>query len=665
MMRITRAIMNQRGSTYRSVRVAALLAVLAGAAAAAPTAMAQAEGPGGTYPEPNASKDGSAKYMVSKFLLEYEYNNDEHPALSELFSLPVTVGVLSDGGYTTADPKVHPGIPTEQITVGEAFGDKGKMFYPGGISAVTEAIARELVMNRKLIGVRVVPHPEDVAYGSGQDLRAEGNRRMRLKIFTAQLVNTDTINTSAGVDVEDRKNSEHLEPIREKSPLSVGGLIRRDRLDDYVLRLNRHPGRRVNVALVPSSEKPGEVELQYQVMEAKPWSVYAQVANIGTKSTEEWRERIGFAHTQLTNNDDVLRFDYLTAAFKDTNSVFGSYERPFFDHEIMLKVFGSWSEYSADQVGISGLEFTGDSWSAGAEVAWTALQSGASFVDAFAGVRYENVSVNNKLLAQEGQESFVIPSVGLRYSRNTDNMSTSVSGTFDFGLGSLTGANTSELTKLGRIFPDKNWVAFKFEAEHSMYLEPLFYSTAYEDKDPNRLKGATLAHEVMLALRGQSALGKRLTPTFEGVAGGLYTVRGYPESVAAGDSSVVATAEYRFHLPRTLLTTDAEGNLKFMNPSDTQFFGRPFRVGPSAPFDRTDWDLIFKAFVDAGRTINSDRQVFEEDHSLVGAGVGVELQFLQNLNLRMDWGFALHEVRGTENVKSGDNRLHFSATILY
>jgi hemolysin activation/secretion protein len=50
---------------------------------------------------------------------------------------------------------------------------------------------------------------------------------------------------------------------------------------------------------------------------------------------------------------------------------------------------------------------------------------------------------------------------------------------------------------------------------------------------------------------------------------------------------------------------------------------------------------------------------------LVGAGVGLEFQFLQNVNLRLDWGFALQDVRGTESVDSGDSRVHLSATFLY
>lgn len=643
-------------------RTAAMIAALAGAALVVPVALAQdAAPPAAPTAQPDPKLDGDPSYRVSKFLLEYEFNNDEHPPLEELFTIPVTVGVLSDGGYTFP----REGVPTTTITVGQIYSNEGQVFYPGAISAVCTAIAADLVNNRNLIGIRVLAHPEDIALQNGEDTRETGNTRLRLKIYSAQLMDQQVYDQSKGVDPDERRNPERLERIRQGSPLSVGNLIRRDLLDDYVLRLNRHPGRRINVALVPYSEKPGQVELQYQVAEVKPWSIYAQVANIGTKTTGEWRERIGFAHTQLTNNDDIFRIDFLTAEFGDTNTVFGSYTRPFYDNQVSAKVFGSWSQYSADQVGIAGLEFEGSSWSAGAELAGSIFQSGASFLDVVGGMRFENVEVNNKLLGQEGQEDFLIPYAGLRFDRTTDVMSSRASGIFEFGIGSATSVDTDELTRLGRIFPDKDWVTFKFEAEHSMYLEPLFVPTMYKDKDPSQLRGATLAHEVAVSIRGQSAFGKRLTPTFEGVAGGAYSVRGYPESVAAGDTTVVGSIEYRFHLPRTLLTTDTEGNLAYMDPQQTLMFGQPFRVGPSGPFDRTDWDLIFKGFFDFGRAVQSDRQVFERDHTLMSAGIGLEVQFLQNVNLNIDWGFALHDVRGTENVKSGDSKVHFSATFLY
>jgi len=74
--------------------------------------------------------------------------------------------------------------------------------------------------------------------------------------------------------------------------------------------------------------------------------------------------------------------------------------------------------------------------------------------------------------------------------------------------------------------------------------------------------------------------------------------------------------------------------------------------------------LIFKGFLDVGKTIQTDRLPFENNDTLIGAGVGVELQFKQNMTIRADWGFALHSIDDPK-VDTGDNRVHFVITILY
>src|SRR5205085_2423876 len=93
-------------------------------------------------------------------------------------------------------------------------------------------------------------------------------------------------------------NAAHQQ-IRQRSPVQPatrpagqGGLLRRDLLDEYVLRLNRYPGRRVGVALA-ADEQPGNVVLDYLVAEARPLSLYAGVSNTGTRDTNQWRERFG------------------------------------------------------------------------------------------------------------------------------------------------------------------------------------------------------------------------------------------------------------------------------------------------------------------------------------------------------------------------------------
>ncbi|MFW5653096.1 MAG: hypothetical protein ACOC0P_03545, partial [Planctomycetota bacterium] len=89
------------------------------------------------------------------------------------------------------------------------------------------------------------------------------------------------------------------------------GLINRDELSDYAMRLSRHPNRRVDIAIAPGVNDTAVVDLLVQ--EQKQWTIFSQVSNTGTASTSEWRQRFGFFHTQFTGNDDVFAVEYITA----------------------------------------------------------------------------------------------------------------------------------------------------------------------------------------------------------------------------------------------------------------------------------------------------------------------------------------------------------------
>jgi len=173
-------------------------------------------------------------------------------------------------------------------------------------------------------------------------------------------------------------------------------------------------------------------------------------------------------------------------------------------------------------------------------------------------------------------------------------------------------------------------------------------------EDPSTPQSSTLAHELFVALRGQTSFGRRLIPQYEQVAGGLHTVRGYDESITAGDTVVIGTLEYRYHVPRAF----------GLEPEPRQLMGGPFRVARQQVYGPTDWDLILRAFVDAGHVVNHSGRGFGGDsETLVGAGVGFELHVKRNLTLRLDWGFALHDVEPI--TRAGSSQVHFALTLLY
>ncbi len=602
-------------------------------------------------------------YRVARFVLEYHTPHPAHPPIDDLLDTEVRLGVLPNG-YVA--PRA--GVPTTVVRIGDVVEAGGADFYRSGINQVGRALVSEL-NDRGLIGIFVQLNPEDIDEITGEDLREADRQDMRLVVWTGIVADVRTIASGSRLARKNEAGERVIEQtvnnpdavharIREQSPVQPGGLVRRDQMDDFMFRLNRHPGRRVDAALAPG-EEPGEVVLDYLISESKPWTIYAQLSNTGTEATGEWRQRFGFTHNQLTKHDDILRLDYVTSGFEDSHAVTASYEFPLRSDRLRARVFGSYSEFEASDIGFANEEFSGNTWNLGGEVLATIYQQGELFVDAVGGVRWQKVSTTNELLGTEGDTNFLLPYVGLRAERFTDATSTLAGITFEANWGDLAGTDEDEIQNLGRLDVDEDWVVMRYYADHSFYLEPVFNPGGYREGASGGPQ--TLAHELAGSIRGQYAFGSRLIPNEEDVAGGFYSVRGYDESIAAGDNSVIVSLEYRFHLPR-VFKPSRPGTL---NDRSVGVFGDSFRWTPQQPFGRADWDLILKAFTDIAHIESNDAAVGEEDQTLWGAGIGAELQVRQNLSVRLEWGFALEEVDGANETDVGDNRVHFSATLLY
>lgn len=609
------------------------------------------------------AEDGPS-YPISAFVVRYATEQPDRPALDDLLQSEVTLG-LANGVYVAP----RPGAESVTLRLSDLASTQ-RAARPYSVSAINAIGARivQALNQRGIIGVLVSPDPNQIDPQTLADKRPQGVQTLTLDVWTRAVSQVRTIGAgprwakpTAPDDrpsQETRINNRVHDRIRENSPLQPGpqgqpgDLLRKDLLSDYLDQLNRHPGREVDAAIAPG-DQPGEVVLDYIVTENKPWTAYFQVSNTGTKQTDEWRERFGFVDNQLLNRDDVLSIDYITAGFTDANALIASYDAPFGNSQVLRwKAYGSASDYKASDVGFANEKFKGDTLYAGGELSLNVYQHARSFIDVFGGARWERDHVNNEIVDVSGKTDFFIPYGGLRFDRDTGKSSTYAEVRIEGNLGGWAGTSQSEAEKLGRLFVDKNWTAFKWDLSESFYLEPLLFRSAWSNPDSPYRK-TTLAHEIFLSLRGQEAFDSRLVPQQEAIAGGLYSVRGYPESIAAGDNSIMFTAEYRFHLPRVLMP---------QNPETTPFLGKPFRFAPEQRYGRPDWDLIFRGFVDAARITNNNKQSFESDETLIGAGVGAELQFRQNVSLRVDWGFALRDAAGTN---AGDNRVHFVGTILY
>jgi hemolysin activation/secretion protein len=614
-------------------------------------------------PAAQPAQDGPS-YPVSAFVIRYATQAPDRPPIEDLLAL--NVDLAQSGGVFVAP---RPGLETVTLKIEDLAGGQRapRLFSASAINAIGARIVQEL-NRRNIIGVLVAPDPQQINPQTLEDLRPEAVRTMTLDVWTRSVSQIRTLGAGErwsklqargdAPSAQNRIDNIRHQRIRENSPLQPGpagqpgDLLRKDEVDDYLYRLNRQPGRHVDVA-ISSAENPGDVVLDYIVTESRPWSVYFQVSNTGTEETNVWRERFGFVHNQLLNRDDILSLDYITAG-GDSNDLTGSYEAPVGgSQKLRWKIFGNYDNFTASDVGFANERFKGDGYNVGAELVYNIFQRRQSFIDLVGGARYEHQHVINEAVDVTGATDFFLPYVGLRFDRDTGKSNTHAEVRLETNLSGVAGTSEDEAQKLGRLVVDKDWTAIRWDVSTAFYLEPILFGAAWSDA-ASPYRKTTLAHEVALSFKGQNTFGARVIPQEEGTVGGLYTVRGYPESLVAGDDVYIFSAEYRFHLPRILAVQS--------DPSQTPLFGKPFRFSPDQRYSRPDWDLIFRGFLDVGRAVNNNRQSFEQDSTLVGTGVGVEFLFKRNIDLRLDYGVALHDAA---DVHSGDSRLHFVGTILY
>lgn len=641
------------------------------AKSAAPTSVPGQAGPG----------DGPS-YRVGRFMLEFRTPHEQHPSWDDLLDAQVTL-VATPDGYVSQYQVGERGEPVmdsagtlvvregrrvtlrlRDVTEGAA-----SVFYNSALRDVCQAVADRL--NSKGI-IAVFVHPaEDMIDPSGPtDLRADATTDLRLIVWTGRIEQVRTL--ASGQRLEKRIERDELartnpaDPVHERvlaqSPVQQGDLVNRAMIDDYVFRLNRHPGRRVDITVAPGTE-PEQVLLEYMVTESKPWTAYFQLSNTGTESTSVWRERFGFVHNQLTKSDDILRVDYITGNFDEAHAVTLSYDFPIISDKLRLRTYGSYAQYDASEVGFADETFSGRNWTLGGEVVGNIFQRKQLFVDAVAGIRWQSIRVENTIIEQEGEDDFFTPYIGLNLERFTDDAATFASLRYRWN---IDGLDPDQKELLGRPLVDEYFSVIQFEAEHSFYLEPFLDRMGFRGTGGKGL--STLAHELAVNVRGQWGLDNRLIPNEEDVAGGLFTVRGYPESSAAGDNVYSGTFEYRFHLANALTASDPGRVGKRSMPS---LFGPDFRWAPQQPFGRADWDLIFKAFFDWASVNQNDKVAGESPDTLLSTGIGIELLIKRNFSMRLDWGFALKDVgeldpdNGKPDVEAGDNRLHFLMTLSY
>ncbi len=623
-----------------------------------------------TMPAQNTGPAAENIFRAESFTLGYGAQNENIIPLDTLNNIKVNIE-LRDGVYHAA-PAPAKKSPPPAFTVGQTY--PGGKFSESALIEIFQSISK-YYNKRGIFGVFVVVNRDDIDPQTHEDYRPADRKDLRLTIWVSRVSEIRSIAKGTRFPPAQSINAPAHSAIVKHSPLqaatgNANSALWKARLDDYLLDLNRHPARRVD-ASIAAGATPGEVTLDYLISETRPWFAYAQLSDSGTDETDNLRIHLGFSYYQLTNYDDTLLVDLSTTT--DISSGFSasaSYNRPLlYPNTLRAKVFGAYSEFTAKDLGLALDEFTGYSVATGAEFPWSPfrLKSIAfDIVPGFVWQKYHTYDSNTAQTASGGRADtdFIAASLGIRLERNTDTMRSYLRIGYETNFNGDTSLSDMQLFALGRYQAVRDYQILNYDLGHSMFIEPLFFGEKFYTGD-NWRKSAR-AHEIFLTSRGQYVLNnERIIAQKQMTVGGMYSVRGYPESAVAGDNVYVASLEYRLHVPRLFRPYSALPRDRGDRTAPS-YFGIPVNWRSPNLHALPDWDFIVRLFGDIGRAQVIDVLPWESSHTLASVGIGCEAQIKGIFNARIDWGFAQKAVKtNARDISRNSSQVHFTISLLW
>lgn len=396
--------------------------------------------------------------------------------------------------------------------------------------------------------------------------------------------------------------------------------------------VNEHPSKKVQVNFRESEETPDTLDAVLKVAEEKPWSVFAQINNIGSESegpkasadsvagnnagTGRTRLTMGGQYDNLTRHDDVLQGSVTTSPENAENVLqyATSYQLPIYRLNGWLTGF-----YVHSEVDVEG------------------VQSGIFDIEG-AGTFY-GLSFKHQLLNIGRYKHSV--TLGVQDRLFDTAIATSANGVRIPALSTKVRSRPFMVRYDGAYGWSSTSLDYYFDVTRN--IEAGFHSNA---ADYALVRGPatpdfTVAHFGALVTqrlpRGFSALG-RMTAQLTGQAlipgeqlgvGGVHSVRGFEERTIAGDKGIILNFELWSPPVKRLL--------------DARFLG----------------------FIDVGHKALFDPVVGQRQNDTISSiGLGARWQWRKQVSLAIDYGLPLASADG-EASDRGNSKWHLDLTYRY
>ena len=478
---------------------------------------------------------------------------------------------------------------------------------PASISLILRGIS-ELYQERGILATRAV------VTATGYKASREG-KALEVKVIEGKVTKTRVVGAAESDEISPAQKAR----VMSVAPIAVGDTISAKALDGTVGLINRFSRQQIRPVLVP---EVGDLVLEYRVKQLDMSMGTFAIDNYGADRLGRERFTLDYTNWNSFANDDKLHIKALTTLEGNSNYFGADYMIPLDDVRSSRLSFNlAYSNFVAEDVGLLGaadIDFEGNSLNGGLSWEKTIWNDAGKYLDTIIGIRYLDVTQDQTSIGvPEAKTGFLLPTVGIRYSKTTPNSSLIMGTRVEMNLSSLADtASGIELDQQGRLFAEDSFVTGSIYSAYRRYLDDIL-------TENNGRK-----HELSAFLTVNTSFGDRVPPSFLNVAGGFQTVRGYPLGIASGDSSFLVKLDYKYHFD----TLDVGGGL----------------------------DMSAALFSDFATVKNEDALFFESDDTLWSVGVGLDATINKDLRATAGYGFVLRENESpVQDIEAGDGEFYF------
>jgi hemolysin activation/secretion protein len=477
-----------------------------------------------------------------------------------------------------------------------------------------------------LEGMVAMVNPTQIDPTTGADLRSPGETGLEIKIWVARISTIHLAYSGTGDENKTRKKVENI-IAKQMWKQRVLGQPLTTKFKKTVKRLGRNPSKSSRLLLLPGN-RPGEVEGVVEIKEQKRTQFSLGVANSGSPSTGKWLWNGRFRLHELTRSDDPLDISWTVSDTAQRYGVGMGYRVPLVQPGVLdLGITGMYSEYDGSSFALTPIDFQGSSTSLdlalyGNPLSWEKEKSNFSYQ---LGMNYEKVESYNSIFQENAGGSFFTPRFSLSVERKGEIVRSIGSIVLRSNLSSIP---VEQREFMGGFEVEDKVPVLALSYRSMINLSKLFSSTndPYADLDRHSL---WLNFDAVGSLTNQ-----RMLPQKQWLLGGASGVRGYPESIVAGDHGFLFSAEYRWKL---------------------------LSLGTSS---MKRFSLSLAPFFDYGQSFVKDPFFYESDQTLIGLGCGLLTELPGGGQARLDFAKPLKTVETDTGIREGtqshDYRVHAS-----